>query len=163
MKTAKELKDEAVKSATEYFGRQLNVINGMSLEIIDYMILNSSMAPYSSEVSVDSSSWNWTVTRPNLAAAVNWLKTQEFTNGSDYTQLKAEDGYHEYWVSEKYSTIYLSSHGKACKTIQVGTEMREVPIYKTVCDGDEPGTPTPEPVLDVEVLGNHSETDTGNE
>jgi len=84
-------------------------------------------------VSVDSNAYNLTVTgsRADLDVMFGILRRTGLTPDRRPVEKNAE--YCCYWRSDVFK-VWVWFASTSCKRVQVGTELKEMPVYDTVCE-----------------------------
>jgi hypothetical protein len=57
---------------------------------------------------------------------------------TDHRPKKGDTQVYAFWNREEHAQIFMYFTSTLCKRVQVGTEMKEVPIYETQCGSDLP-------------------------
>lgn len=85
-------------------------------------------------VYLDSSSYNISVTgtRADLDILFGVLRREGLT--PDTRPKEKEPSYSTYWRWEDAGCIWVWFSSTSCKRVQVGTEMKETPVYEMVCE-----------------------------
>jgi hypothetical protein len=85
-------------------------------------------------VYIDPTSYNISVTgtRAELDILFGVLRREGLT--PDTRPKEKESSYSTYWRWEDSEVIWVWFSSTSCKRVQVGTEMKETPIYETVCE-----------------------------
>jgi hypothetical protein len=85
-------------------------------------------------VYVDSGSYNISVvgTRADLDIMFGLLRRAGLTPRS--RPQEKESIYTTWWTWEDGNTVWVSFSSTSCKRVKVGTEMKEVDVYETVCE-----------------------------
>lgn len=88
-------------------------------------------------VSIDTSSYNVCVTgsRADLDVMFGILRRHGLKPARRPEE--KEQYYSTFWYfgEERSGYVYVSFSSTSCKRVQIGTEMKEMPVYETVCEG----------------------------
>jgi len=84
-------------------------------------------------VNVDSNTYNVSITgsRADLDVMFGVMRREGLTPDLRPAEKNAE--YCSYWRTEGFK-VWVWFASTSCKRVQVGTEMKEVPVYDTVCE-----------------------------
>lgn len=84
-------------------------------------------------VNVDSYIYNVSITgsRADLEVMFGVLRREDLT--PDARPVEKQAGYCTYWRAEGFK-IWVWFESTSCKRVQVGTELKQVPVYDTVCE-----------------------------
>ena len=84
-------------------------------------------------VSIDTGGYNVNVTgsRADLDVMFGILRREGLT--PDRRPVEKDTSYCTYWRAESFK-LWVWFTSTSCKRVQVGTELKEVPVYDTVCE-----------------------------
>jgi hypothetical protein len=89
-------------------------------------------------VSIDSSSFNVSITgsRADLDVMFGILRRHGLQPARRPEEKETYYGTFWYFGNESRAEyVFVSFSSTSCKRVQIGTEMKEIPVYETVCEG----------------------------
>lgn len=125
----------AVASAKQMAREQMAIIKRDSKRVSDITNKLTSLGVNVQHVSVDNYSFSVSVTgsKDDLAIVFNLMRREGYT--PSWRPEEKQTYYASPWYTEDQAIkVWLNFSSTSCKRVQVGTEMKEVPVYETVCE-----------------------------